>query len=671
MASLAMVGLQVGTAEVQPESYSQLLAWSMVAPAMQFFVNPDRKVTFVMLILNMLSNRSIAGRVKLLIAEEDADNLAPKTAAQLRTIADGSTLYAVFTYAFGLFLEIRHSSLKSILRKQAEISNNLKLQAEKALANRNLVFSSISHELRNPLNCLLGSVEVVLKTTKDATVKELLGNARVCGDLLINMINNILDNAKADFNALTLDLTPNKMMSVIQSVWRAMSYMVTQKNLNGEIYLENRIPEYLSFDKPRFVQIIMNLLANSLKHTHFGSIRVILSASPYDGGPIEIKDNAFAWDLLPFGSRTPRSAKSLSGLLSSQNEITKNYMLIHSNSRLNIASFESQADLQTQALAKVLIRVQVIDSGCGIEDTLGRRLMNESLKPDEWSSMGLGIRITRTLVRAMSGNMTMKSVVGRGTAFMVAIPMEVASGAQMQITTEKPTEGQEIMPGLICLMEAEVFKVLQSGIRQLTPGMLCPRKEDSEMTTSIVLKARLLLIDESSSWCREIQEWPIVPSLRFDSGRTEDLREVIEKVKEFLANTIKDVKQATTIMLVDDDDFNNKIIKRFVTHDGYSSILTASNGQEAVDQFEREGHRIRIILMDNDMPILNGIEATKKILEMKKADTRKENVKIIGITGNVQEDKLQACSDAGMCRVLKKPVTMEELSHVMTEVLIS
>jgi CheY-like chemotaxis protein len=105
--------------------------------------------------------------------------------------------------------------------------------------------------------------------------------------------------------------------------------------------------------------------------------------------------------------------------------------------------------------------------------------------------------------------------------------------------------------------------------------------------------------------------------------------------------------------------------------DGYANVLQASNGKEAVNVYRQHASTVKIVLMDNDMPVMNGIEATKEILALNQNEHSSAGVKIIGVTGNVHEDKLQGCLDAGMFKVQKKPVTMEELSTTMLEAILS
>jgi signal transduction histidine kinase len=276
--AMGMFIIYIGSAALDPLNLAFLVTWAIIQPAIFSFINPPRMVQNILFILTVISDLHMISRVLNLMDAEKIHEKSPMTGHFLRSSMLISICFMMYNFLIGVAVESRHQSYMQVLRNQIAVSQSLKVKAEKALANRNLVFSSISHQLRNPLNCLLGSVEVVLKTAADPGVTELLGNAKVCGDLLLNMINNILDNAKADFNALTLEITSHNIVTVIDKVWRAMSQMVKQQKLNGEIYIENQIPEYLAFDEPRLVQILINLLSNSLKNTHAGYIRLVLSA---------------------------------------------------------------------------------------------------------------------------------------------------------------------------------------------------------------------------------------------------------------------------------------------------------------------------------------------------------------------------------------------------------
>jgi CheY-like chemotaxis protein len=159
------------------------------------------------------------------------------------------------------------------------------------------------------------------------------------------------------------------------------------------------------------------------------------------------------------------------------------------------------------------------------------------------------------------------------------------------------------------------------------------------------------------------------PVLHINSAAEQE-SEILAKVKDWLIASFQAAKSNGGVLVVDDDDFNIKILKRFVAHDGYRTIYQASNGEEAVQIYKQHEGNVKVILMDNDMPVLNGMEATKQILAWNQNEGRR-CVKVIGVTGNVHEDKLQGCLAAGMTTVLKKPVSMEELSRVMLEALLT
>jgi signal transduction histidine kinase len=230
------------------------------------------------------------------------------------------------------------------------------------------------------------------------------------------MINNILDNAKADFNALTLDIAPNKMMTVIRGVWGAMGYMVTQKKLNGEIYSKNRIPRLLCFDQARLTQIIMSLLANSLKHTEFGFIRIVLSSSPYISQDQSGENPDFSWGLMPFGSpKHKQGIKNLHNLQEGQNENRRAFSIIYSNTRPDVQTSDVCEDDEsdTTEVKRVLMSIQVIDSGRGMEESVAKQIMNGGSQPNECNSMGLGLKITSALVKRCKVAYTFEVFLGK------------------------------------------------------------------------------------------------------------------------------------------------------------------------------------------------------------------------------------------------------------------
>jgi CheY-like chemotaxis protein len=202
---------------------------------------------------------------------------------------------------------------------------------------------------------------------------------------------------------------------------------------------------------------------------------------------------------------------------------------------------------------------------------------------------------------------------------------------------------------------------LYRAIKKELPGLsrwlaYCPSVQNVDLA-----KSRLTILDEaflpSSNLPETISKCLINSNLQTPEA-------VVQVMRQAIVESLGRMKTATSILITDDDDFNVKIVKRFVQRDGYTKIYTAVNGQDALNLYKDHSGKIDIVLMDNDMPILNGIAATKLILEYSSTlpDSR---TKVVGITGNVHEDQLKGCLDAGMITVLKKPATMEELSTVM------
>ena len=160
----------------------------------------------------------------------------------------------------------------NLQRSQAMISETTVMQKEYERQKQFLM--SFSHELRNPINSLMGNLQLALMENASLKVKELLDTAKLCGELLLHLVNNILDRGKLELGGLEINMVNLNLYESLDRIWTICSETIKRKNLQGYLKVSKSIPEFMKMDHHRLMQILLNLVSNSVKFTESGTIMV-------------------------------------------------------------------------------------------------------------------------------------------------------------------------------------------------------------------------------------------------------------------------------------------------------------------------------------------------------------------------------------------------------------
>jgi len=374
------------------------------------------------------------------------------------------------------------------------------------LANATSSFlAKMSHEIRNPLNGVLGALELALEEDPSPAVKEYLEIAYTSSEVLRSLITDILDLSKLESDKLELCPSPCEINSLMEKVAASIKVKTIQGNIEFLVEISDRLPKAFMVDQLRLSQILINLLSNAFKFTPEGGaiLLYITDAVSADGA--------------------------------------------------------------------ARIRFSVIDSGIGIKREALPTLFDEyqQASPDtaqKFGGTGLGLTISKEIVRLMGGELQLKSESGIGTALEFDIP----------------------------LLEAEL-------------------------------------------------------ELKNSEPRSEEL----------LATTIS---PGVTVLLVEDNLLNQRVAQRLLEKAGVT-VQTAVNGAEAIQQFE--SREFDLILMDCQMPILDGFEATESIRKLQIGSEHR--IPIIAVTANATTQDREKCLQAGMDDFLSKPYTKDSLLRMIAQ----
>ena len=155
---------------------------------------------------------------------------------------------------------------------------------EKEQKRQRLFFLRFSHGFRNPLNSLLGNLQLALLHDLPSDIQEKLKSAKICGELILSMVNNILDRGKHEIGNLEFTPSPTRVVEALTKIWGVCSELIKERGLQGYLYIEKSVPKVLKIDQYRISQILLNLVGNSIKYTEKGSIDICLQDTPTTSG---------------------------------------------------------------------------------------------------------------------------------------------------------------------------------------------------------------------------------------------------------------------------------------------------------------------------------------------------------------------------------------------------
>ena len=319
------------------------------------------------------------------------------------------TSYGVFINC--VFLLGTHMALIKAYQRVTITTN------KKAELQRQRVFLlGFSHELRNLINSMVGSIQLCTLEAVSEKVLDLLQNAEICGELLTHLITNILDTGKVEAGDLEIQSCPNEIHNTLEKVWNVNSHIIKNKRLRGNMKIQTSIPSTLKYDNYRLTQILMNLISNAVKFTDSGKINVDVL---WFEGPTKVMDSHFG--PIPFDEE---------GLFEKSQTISvlrEDLIHLDLNYKKKIAR---EGNNRVQRFSNGVLKFIVTDTGCGIDSTrlpsLFKRFsqVNEDLSKGRLGT-GLGLFITKELIERMNGEIRAYSKLGKGTVMIVCLPVEI------------------------------------------------------------------------------------------------------------------------------------------------------------------------------------------------------------------------------------------------------
>ncbi|MBF0177930.1 MAG: response regulator [Magnetococcales bacterium] len=526
-----------------------------------------------------------------------------------------------------------------LLHRETTILSAARRMAESASQTKSLFLANMSHEIRTPINAIMGMTHLVSQTVLTAQQQHYLFRIDEASRSLLNIINDILDFSKIEAGKMTLESVPFSVDKVADQVAAMMAPRSQEKSLELIVAVDHRIPRLLMGDPLRLGQILLNLVSNAIKFTEQGEV-----------------------------------------------------------------CFEIQLVGSTANDAQVLFQIR--DTGIGMTPEQAARLFSAFSQADasttrRFGGTGLGLAISRHLVEQMGSRMLLTSEPGKGSVFSFQLALPLAKeenlseprvmpsrlvGLHILVTDDHPVARRVcrdmLVPFQCQVEEAEngqqaVERVVQA-VESTTPfdivlmdwqmpdldGLEAIRRIRATLGQHAPIMILVTAYGREDLMSNSAQEG--IPHFLMKPVTASTLVEMIsralggEVAPRMHGNTLPQQMTGKKVLLVEDNEINQEVALGILHQTGVA-VSVAANGMEAIEKALAEP--FDAILMDVQMPVMDGYTATKRIRQ----EENLQSVPIIAMTANAMMGDREICLAAGMNDYISKPIDPRALHAALTQ----